>query len=804
MDYLLSKIAEIVGGELVGADNRVQEVAFDSRNVFDYHHSLFVAIEGVVFDGHHFVEPLTVKGVQSFIVSKPVKLPPNVGCVVVDDTLRALQLLGAHRRQQLSYPVVAITGSNGKSIVKEWIYQLFSERTIFRSPKSYNSQLGVALSLLMTPDDADFAVIEAGISQVGEMERLWEMVQPDTVIFTTIGEAHSENFASIEEKLDEKLRLMKNCRTVIYNEKFSPQIDSITEPENRFCWGWSSRCDIQILLSEGNEIKFKFQGEEYYVKLPMNDDASRENVMHCLSLAAVVGCDMSLMCRRAQTLTPVAMRLEMISGVGGSKVINDSYNSDYNSLTVALSYLQSVAGTGEKVVILSDILQSGRSNSTLYSDVARLLKSSGVGRVIAIGEKVGAGINDSYDGMLECYTTTEDFLKKISIADFYNKTILIKGSRKFAFERVSELIEDKQHSTVMEVSIDALLHNFRYFKSKLSHRTKMVAMVKAMSYGSGAYEIALTLQNNGIDYLAVAYIDEGVTLRQKGIYLPIITLNSNPRDYEQMINNRLEPEIYSLYSLNLFIECCRRLNIEKYPIHIKLDTGMHRMGFEEDKLESLREILTQSNEVYVASIFSHFSSSDAPSQDDESRQQIALFEKMSSRIKQDGTLLHLCNSAGIERFPEAHFDMVRLGLGLYGISSVCQEKLLNVSTLHTRVLQIKDIRKGEYVGYNMRGMAQHDMRVATLSIGYADGLDRRLSCGAWRMTIGDRRVPIVGNISMDTCSVDITGLDVKEGDRVTVFNSTEQINEMAEILNTISYEILTSISTRIKRIYLRD
>lgn len=804
MKYLLSEVARIVGGRLVGEDNMISTIAYDSRSVFDYHSALFVANKGVVFDGHSFIRSLTLKGVRSFLVSSEPNVSLDVGYVVVADTLRALQRLAAHHRSTRKYPIVAITGSNGKSIVKEWIYQLFSEKTIFRSPKSYNSQLGVALSLLMTGDDEDFAVIEAGISQRGEMCRLREMIHPDILIFTNIGEAHGENFASVEEKLNEKLLLTQECKIVIYNEKFSPYIDPLTTASSRFVWGTGADVDLQILPTKDSTIEFLYKAQIYRLKLPFADSASRENIIHAVSLAAVMGCDLSLICRRAETLSPVAMRLEMISGVGASKIINDSYNSDYNSLSVALSYLKTVAMNGDKIVIISDILQSGREGGTLYDDVAKMLNSTDVSYVVAIGERVGVGISKSYEGELECYLTTDDFLRTIDVARFYNKTILIKGGRRFEFERISERLEDKQHSTVMEVSVDALLHNFRYYKSKLKSGTKMAAMVKAMSYGSGAYEIALNLQNNGIDYLAVAYIDEGVTLRQQGIHLPIITLNSNPRDYEQMIKNRLEPEIYSLYSLNLFIDTCKRLSVTKYPIHIKLDTGMHRMGFEEYKIKDLSELLKNSDSVYVASVFSHFSSSDAPEQDHESRRQIALFEQMSGAIKQEGTLLHLCNSAAVERFPEAQYDMIRLGLGLYGISSVSQDKLQNVSTLHTRILQIKDVKKGEYVGYNMRGRAERDMRVATLSIGYADGLDRRLSCGRWSMTIGSVRVPIVGNISMDTCSVDITGIEAKEGDRVTVFNSTEQIVEMAQILETIPYEILTSISTRIKRVYLRD
>lgn len=809
MKYLLSEIAKITNGKLVGADNVISNIVFDSRNVFDNDNSLFVAMVGDMFDGHDFVEQLIGRGISSFITSKDFTLENStLGYVKVTDSLKALQQLAAHHRDTLSYPIVAITGSNGKSIVKEWIYQLLCTNTIFRSPKSYNSQLGVALSILMATGDEDMAIIEAGISERGEMSKLRDMIKPYFVIVTNIGEAHQENFNSQEEKLEEKLELIKNCYMVMYNGDnilVSNKIKEQTPKNNRFSWGVDSSNNIVVKKSLINsDIEFTFEGRVYNITLPMNDKASRENILHAISFIAFMGADLDIICRRANNISAVAMRLELMDGIGDSKIINDSYNNDYNSLSVALSYMQLVASGAEKIIILSDILQSGRENSTLYRDVSTLINSCEVSMVIAIGNKVGDSIKKYYSGNVSSYQTTDEFLSDINLNDFHNKTVLIKGSRKFQFERISSKLEDKQHSTMMEVNIDALLHNYRYYKSKIATGSKIVAMVKALSYGSGSYEIALTLQNSGVDYLAVAYLDEGVTLRKKGIYIPIIILNSNPRDYDEIINNELEPEIYNIYSLELFIESCKHKDIENYPIHIKLDTGMHRMGFQEEDIYELSNRLKSETTVKVSSIFSHFSCSDTPEQDAESLRQIELYRDMSSKIVQYETIKHICNSAGVERFPQAHFDMVRIGLGLYGISSNNNDKLLNVSTLHSRILQIKDIKKGDYVGYNMRGIADKDMKIATLSIGYADGLNRKFGCGRWQMKLNGKFVPTIGNISMDTCSIDITGVEAHEGDKVSVFTSSEDIKEMARIIDTIPYEILTSISARIKRIFIRD
>lgn len=807
MRYDLITLAQIVEGTFCGSNNMVTDVAFDSRSVFNYQSSLFVSIKGNLFDGAFFISSLQEKGVKSFLVSESYNTDNSdetIGFVKVASPLAALQKLAAYHRRKYSSTMVAVAGSNGKSIVKEWISQLLTDCSIFRSPKSYNSQLGVALSLLMLPEKVDMAVIEAGISCPDEMMRLEEMIKPDIVIFTNIGDAHGENFASRADKLKEKLSIAKDCSTIIYNEELASQVNTLIPEVKGFVWGYAEGNNLQILDSEPNIIRFIYDGVEYTAQIPFKDKASRENIIHIFALAAVCGYSLSDITKNTMSLSPVAMRLELINGVGGSKIINDCYNSDFNSLGVALSYLSTISAGGEKVVILSDILQSGLSDKGLYNDVATLINNSEIDRIITIGTTIGEGVAAKINCRHSNYPSTEEFLLSIDTLEFATANILIKGARSFGLERITHRLEEKQHLTVMEVNTNAIIHNYKYFRSLLSAKTKMVAMVKALSYGCGSYEVALTLQNNGIDYLAVAYIDEGVTLRNKGITVPIIILNSNPSDYSDIIKNRLEPEIYSLYSLKLFTESCRHEGVSHYPIHIKLDTGMHRMGFESSNIEELRDLLDSSSEVLVASIFSHFSSSDTPELDYETESQIAKFDKMSMALSQKGAIRHICNSAGIIRYPNAHFDMVRLGLGLYGMSAFCEDSLMSVNSLHTRILQIRGVNKGDYVGYNMRGTAQRDMKIATLAIGYADGLNRKLSCGVWAVTINGVKAPIVGNISMDTCAVDVTGVDCNEGDMATIFANNKEVNEIAEILGTIPYEVLTSVSSRIKRIYYKE
>ncbi len=807
--YRASEIATIVNGRLVGSDNSVKNIIFDSRMVHKKKDRLFVALKGGITDGHNYIDKLIDSGVKSFIISEEYaanmsSVVDGISYIVTTNPLRALQKMAAHHRKSINYPVVAVTGSNGKSIVKEWTHQLFSDMELYRSPKSYNSQLGVALSLLLMPKEGDISIIEAGISEMQEMQHLQEMIAPNIVIVTNIGEAHGENFVSKEAKLHEKLILAKDSDIIITSEKVAKMIGDGVGRERLFIWGEGDECDMQIVSTDRGAIEFRYNSVDYLAITPFTDSASYQNIIQILSLAAYLKLDLQLICSRTELLTPVPMRLEIVEGYGSTVIINDCYNSDYNSLSVALSHLASLSVEGGRAVILSDIIGSMKSDNELYEEVAQLLNSCNVNKIIAIGEKIGYCLKDKITGTLSSYTTTEEFLNNLTSNTFYNTTLLIKGCRKFGFERIVERLQYKQHKSVIEVNLDALVYNCRYYRSLLPNGTKMVAMVKAMGYGSGYYEVALALQNIGVEYLAVAYIDEGVILRERGITLPIIILNSNPYDYPKMIEYRLEPEIYNSRSLNLFIAHCRGAGVENYPIHIKLDSGMHRMGFEPSDINNLKTELMNSSEVSVASIFSHLSSSDDPTLDEETHRQIELFNDMCREINLPHAPKHIANSCGAMRFESARLDMVRIGLGLYGISPFKQNDLKNVMSLHTHILQIKKIEKGDYVGYNMNEIVDKPTVIATLSIGYADGLDRRLGCGKWNVEVNGQKAKTVGNISMDTCAIDITGIEANEGDRVTIYSTSDDIKLMAELLNTIPYEILTSTSTRIKRIYTRE
>ncbi len=812
MQYTTYDIATIVGGRVIGKDNIVTDIIFDSRSVFSPLGKMFVALSGELSNGHNYIPQLIERGVVTFMVSEEY-ISSNmllwdedtISYIVVSDTLWALQELARHHRKSVISPIVAVTGSNGKSVIKEWLHQLYSsDISIYRSPKSYNSQLGVALSLLLIPDRVDMCVIEAGISKPNEMNRLQQMIEPDVVILTNIGDAHSENFSSSDEILIEKLSLAGNSDKIIIRRELADRLPDDIDRNKLFIWGDGGDVDLKFSFEDNNTLLFNYDDSHYSVEIPYNDLASLENTLHIISLSAYLGMDLNMICGRIKFLSPVAMRLEIIDGVNDTLIINDCYNSDFNSLSVALAHLSTLSTVSGRCVILSDIIGSGRDNEELYSDVARLLNSCNIDMIVAVGECVGDYLASKVAGQLIKYRSTEEFLDNLNPKIFSNHSLLIKGCRRFGFERIAELLQQKQHKSVIEVNIDSLIHNYRYFKSIMSDDVKMVAMVKAMAYGSGYYEVALALQNSGVDYLAVAYLDEGVTLRERGITTPIIILNSNPCDYASMIEFRLEPEIYSIYSLNRFIDICKRVGEVNYPIHIKLDTGMHRMGFEFESLDELKDVIDNSDDVNVVSIFSHFSSSDDPTLDEITYSQIEKFRLMCEKLNYPLAIRHICNSCGVVRFPEAHFEMVRVGLGLYGVLSCVQDKLRCVSSLHTSILQIKSIKKGEYVGYNQSQVAECDMTIATLSIGYADGFDRRLGGGKWCVKINGKSAPTFGNISMDTCAIDITGIDAKEGDKVTIFGDYNDIESMADCLDTIPYEILTSISTRIKRVYIRE
>ncbi len=790
MEYRLSEIAQRVGGELHGEDRLVGDVVTDSR-VSASVDSLFVAMCGKNHDSHNFISQMHSRGVRAFMVEREIpqlKADKNLSYIVVEEAIPALQRLAKHHRSHFMGSVVGITGSNGKTTVKEWIAQLApSTLKIFRSPRSYNSQLGVALSLLMIEGDEDLAIIEAGISRPGEMERLEEMIDPDIVIVTSIGEAHQEGFESMEQKIEEKMILARRASMVIYSGEYQELTPHILFNERRCSY---------IDASE-------------FAKAAFQDEASQNNSQIVSALFHTLG----LNAPSFGEVTPLAMRLEMIEGLSDSVIINDSYNSDINSLQIALDTLQNVASSRPTTIILSDILQSGASPEQLYKRVASSLARAGVDRLIGIG-----GAISSMRSLFTCesrfFASTEEFMKQITTKDYAGRAILLKGNRESRFEMVSHALARKSHTTTLEVNLSAMVDNLNIFRSHLASKTKIVAMVKASSYGAGEGEVAQTLQHQGVDYLAVAFADEGSRLREQGITMPIIVLNADDGSFSQMVDSRLEPEIYSLRSLHTFAAAVEARGERDYPIHIKIDSGMHRLGFMESEIEGLSQSLSKfEGVVRVASIFSHLATADMGEEGRErTLSQIELFRTMSEELQSRigyKTPRHIANSAAIVAYPESHFEMCRLGIGLYGFGEDSFELGLRpVSTLKSRIVQIRELSKGDEIGYGGEGqLSLPEGRVATIPIGYADGIDRHLGNGAWSFIVAGEAAPIVGRVCMDSCMVDISHIDdVEEGDEVTIFSpeAGHTAADMAAKLETISYEVLTSISSRVKRIYIKE
>lgn len=819
LTYTLKDIALATGGKLHGDSTAtISHLLIDSRGGVAPVGTIFFAIQGAHHDGHSYLHDLYQKGVRCFVVVeravKSIELMPDASFILVDDTLNALQALAAFHRRRFSYPVVAITGSNGKTVVKEWAAQMMhGEKRMVRSPRSYNSQVGVPLSIWLMGQEHEVAIFEAGISKPSEMHRLERMLHPDIGIITNIGAAHQENFQSLREKLEEKLLLFASSNVIIYNVNCT-LIDeeihaSALKSKQLFTWGEDSRAILRVVGRESasqTHLKLLFAGETFEVVVPFVDDASVENAMQCISLMLVLGFTSDFIVDRVCRLVPVAMRLEQKEGINGSTIINDSYNSDISSLTIALNLLTNQK-FAKRTLILSDILQSGKSGEELYQEVGQLVRQKKIDRIIGIGPAISAHANKFEGVERRFYTSTDEFLHSYHKEDFANEAILLKGSRAFQFERISHQLERQIHQTVLEINLNSLIHNLNHFRSKVKPSTKFIAMVKAFSYGSGFYEIASLLQYHRVSYLAVAFADEGVELREAGITMPIIVLNAEPGSFDLMINYNLEPEIYSHTALARFGEAAIRAGVTEYPIHLKLDTGMHRLGFVESDMASLLNHLHGDERLHVATIFTHLAASDESVHDDFTRGQIALFGKLSSLIIESlgyHVDRHILNSAGIERFPEAEFDMVRLGIGLYGVSAVDSSSLEYVSTLRSTIVQIKDIPANESVGYGRKGWVTTPKRIATIPIGYADGLNRKLSNGVGKIMVKGQLAPIIGNICMDTCMIDVTGIDVLEGDEVIIFGKNPTITDIAGWIGTIPYEILTSISRRVKRIYIQE
>lgn len=768
----------------MGCDVRVSGVATDSRSVLSSQDVLFAAIDGKNHDGHNYIERMATRGVTAFMVERDVELPSKgCGAVRVGSTIEALQALAAHHRSRFTGRVVAITGSNGKTIVKEWAARSMPDDVrLFASPKSYNSQLGVALSLLMLEGEEQVAFIEAGISECGEMERLERMIRPEVVLFTSIGDAHSANFESLEQKIDEKLRLARRARTIIYSSEYRSLASRIKELYGDRELIDSSRESVDDLL----ELS----------------DALTVDAAHVAALMRHLGYGVD----GAVFSANVAMRLELKEGIDGSMLIDDSYNSDVNSVLAALDALHLQSMGRRRVAVISDIRQSGMPAEELYGRIAEAVRKAGVDHLIGVGENIMSH-RALFDRRSSFYVSTEELIANFAYERWANSVILIKGSRDSRFERLTRMLEQRTHTTTLEVDLAAMKKNLNYFRRYLPAYHPIVAMVKAWSYGMGDVDVARMLQHEGVKYLAVAFADEGVTLRSKGITMPIVVLNADQDSFDVMIAHDLEPEIYSFHSLDEFRRAVHRAHRMNYPIHIKLDTGMHRLGFMEDDIDLLGRAIHGDTSLHVASIFSHLSCADVCSEDDFTREQIRSFDYMSQQLIEwldYVPLRHLANSAAILRFGEAHFDMCRLGLGLYGFGYERNRALMPVATLTTRIVQIKQLRRGESVGYGRAARLERDTTTATIPIGYADGLDRKLGEGRWSVIVAGRKAPIIGRVCMDSAMIDITDIEgVAVGDRVTIFSAEEgnTLEDMADVLGTISYEIMTSLSSRIKRIY---
>ena len=827
MNYSVDKIREVIHGTLSGDGKKnapVFHLLIDSRRITHAETSLFFAIKGEQHNGHKFIPELYEKGVRHFVVSEtPAAKFKEANFISVPNTLDALQALGAHHRQQFDIPVIGITGSNGKTIVKEWLYQLMREdKNIVRSPKSFNSQVGVPLSVWQMNGEHELAVFEAGISRPGEMEKLEKVLRPSIGIFTNVGHAHDENFSGQEQKVEEKLKLFEHTGTLIYCRDYLQLHDSINSDNGLkevklFCWSKKTRADLQIgKVSRGvneTEIHAVYKNDFLKIKIPFTDEASVENAIHCWSVMLLFGYDHHVIASRMALLSPVAMRLELKEGINNCSVINDSYNSDIGSLSIALDFLNQQKQHPKRTLVLSDILQSGRNEDALYTEVAELVHKKGVSRLVGIGEAISRQAS-RFKLEKDFYPSTPDFLAQYSTTMFRDETILLKGARTFGFEEISKVLQQKTHETVMEVNLNAVVHNLNYFRAKLKPGTKMMAMVKAFSYGTGSYEIANILQFHHVDYLAVAYADEGIELRKAGLTVPIMVMNPEEQSYDSMIQYQLEPEIFSFRVLGLFDEAAKRSKKllegnRKLNVHIKLDTGMHRLGFEQKDINELVVRIKNNKFLNIRSVFSHLAASDEEVHDEFTRQQIARFSEMSENILKHfeyPVIRHILNSGGISRFPDAQFDMVRLGIGMYGIgvNEAEQQQLQNVHTLKTTISQIKQVPKGESIGYSRKGMAGRNMNIATVPIGYADGLNRRLGSGKGKMFVHGKPAPIVGNVCMDMCMIDVTDIPAAEGDEVIVFGNVYPVTELAKDLGTIAYEALTSVSARVKRVYFQE
>ena len=821
MKYSIEKVATLIGARRYGdKDGQIRWLLTDSRSLCFPEETLFFALKTQRNDGHRYISDLYRRGVRHFVVEQVPEhydtVYPDADFLRVPHTLAALQRLAERHRDEFDLPIVGITGSNGKTMVKEWLYQLLlPSQKIVRSPRSYNSQIGVPLSVWLLNEQTEVGIFEAGISQPGEMYALRDIIQPTIGVLTSLGAAHQENFRSMEEKCMEKLELMHDTEAMVYcsdNDTVSRCIRRMQYKGEKIAW---SQCDEQAALfvkevvekDHTTRITYIWKEEENTYSIPFIDDASIDNSITCAAVALHLGLTPAQLADRMPKLEPVAMRLEVKEGQRGCVIINDSYNSDINSLDIALDFMQRREAK-KRTLILSDIFQTGTSPETLYAQVSELAVKRGITKFIGIGPEISAQADKIQIADKAFFVSVPHFLSSDAFVNLRNELVLLKGARPFGFDQITEQLEQKVHETILEVNLNAVVDNLNYFRSFLKPETKMVCMIKADGYGAGAVEIAKTLQDHRVDYLAVAVADEGVTLRKAGITANIMIMNPEMTAFKTMFDYDLEPEVYSFRLMDALIKAARKEGITGWPVHIKLDTGMHRLGF--DPVHDIDEVidrLKHQSAIIPRSVFSHFVGSDSDGFDEFSAQQFALFDEGSRKLQSVFThkiLRHIDNSAGIEHFPERQMDMCRLGIGLYGIDPRDNHILHTVSTLKTTILQMRHVPAGETVGYSRKGKIERDSVIAAIPIGYADGLNRHLGNRHGYCLVNGQKAPYVGNICMDVAMIDVTDIPCVEGDQVEIFGEHLPVTALSDTLDTIPYEVLTGVSNRVKRVYFQD
>lgn len=823
MHYTIDNITALIGARRFGsAEATIEWLLTDSRSLAFPETTLFFALRTKLGDGHHYIADLYRRGVRNFVVGTVPEnhdtTYPDANFLLVVSPLKALQRLAERHREEYDLPVIGVTGSNGKTVVKEWLYQLLSPSMhVTRSPRSYNSQVGVPLSVWLLSEHSQVGIFEAGISQPGEMQALKAIIQPTIGVMTNIGPAHQENFATIQEKCMEKISLFKDCNAVVYSAD-DPIISECMATS--FFTGdtlaWSTRnADATLFIRKIEKqqcstlISYRYIGTEHSISIPFTDDASIQDCIHCLAVCLYLHISAEEISQRMAQLEPVAMRLEVIQGVRGCTLINDAYNSDVASLDIALDFMnrRPEQENKPKTLILSDILQTGLQPDELYAQVADMIASRGINHLIGVGTEISAAHSAFKDCQKTFFPSSNALLESGLLDTLNHEIVLIKGSRKFGFEQIAAALSLRVHETTLDVNLEAIAENLNFYRSFMQPDTKITCMVKASAYGAGSVEIAKTLQDRGVDYLAVAVADEGAELRRAGITTGIIVMNPEMTAFNTLFQYDLEPEVYSFKLLNALVRAAEKQGIQAFPVHIKLDTGMHRLGF--NPLTDVPQIidhLKHQTAIVPRSVFSHFVGSDSPDFDEFSAHQFQIFDKASRQLQQafpHKILRHICNSAGIERFPERHLDMVRLGLGLYGIDPIDNRRLHNVTSLRTTILQIRNVPKGDSIGYSRRSFVRRDSRIAAIPIGYADGLNRHLGNRGCYCLVNGQKAPYIGNICMDVCMIDVTDIPCQEGDSVEIFGDNLPVTVLSDVLDTIPYEVLTSVSNRVKRVYFQ-